>query len=132
MGKAKILIVEDEEVLVKCMKVILTQEGYSVSGIVASGEEAVEVALKTRPDLILMEMKLRGKIDGIIAYEQIKKSADIPVLFVSTYADKETIDRAMQTEASGFLAKPFKNSELREKVKAALASHAKLERRASS
>lgn len=127
MEHVKILIVEDEEVIAMGLKIILVQEGYSICGIVSTGEEAVEMVLQARPHLVLMAIRLRGRFDGIAAYEQIKKHANVPAVFISTYADKETIERAMATKASGYIVKPFKVYELTEHVKAALTSRIKSE-----
>ena len=123
MEKAKILIVEDECTIAKCLKIMLAQVGYCIVDIVASGEEAVAIALQTRPDLVLMDIKLSGKIDGITAFKQIRKSADIPVVFVTAYADKVFIDRAMLMNPSGYVVKPFKSATLLHAVETALAEH---------
>ena len=122
MGKAKILVVEDDAVTVERMRLILTQAGYDVIAV-AAGEEAVEAVTEGRPDLILMDIKLSGNIDGITAYEHIKKSYNIPVIFVSLYADKEMVIRAIEAEPSGHLAKPFKKEQLVSKVETVLAWH---------
>lgn len=121
MEKAKILIVEDEGSIAKCLMLTLSQVGYSIVDIVASGEEAVDIALQARPDLVLMDIKLSGEIDGITAFEQIRKSADIPVVFVSAYADQVFIDRAMLMKPSGYVVKPFKRATLLHAVETALA-----------
>ena len=123
MGKAKILIVEDESTIAKCLKLILSQVGYRIVDIVASGEEAVDITLKTRPDLVLMDIKLRGENDGIAAFEQIRKSTHVPVVFVSAYADKAFIDRVMLMNPSGYVVKPFKHATLLHAVETALAGH---------
>ena len=123
MEKAKILIVEDEGTIAKCLKLILSRVGYRIVDIVASGEEAIDIAVQTRPDLVLMDIKLRGEIDGITAFEQIRKSADIPVVFVSAYADKAFIDRAMLLNPSGYVVKPFKYATLLQAVETALGGH---------
>ena len=77
MTKPRILIVEDERMIATIIKEVLTKKGYCITDIVATGEEAVEISLETRPDLILMDIKLKGKMDGITAYEQINKTVDI-------------------------------------------------------
>jgi CheY-like chemotaxis protein len=105
------------------MKLMLSKEGYCVTDIVATGEEAVEIALKTQPDLILMDINLRNRLDGINAFEQIKKTVDIPVVFVSTYADEDIIARATQSKPSGYIVKPFKCAQLIKGVEKALEWH---------
>jgi two-component system, response regulator PdtaR len=87
MGKAKILIVEDEGTIAEYLKLILSRIGYCIVGVVATGEEAVEIVQKNSPDLVLMDIKLKGNIDGIMACEEIKKSAAIPILYITAYGD---------------------------------------------
>lgn len=118
---ARILIVEDEEEIAQLIKIILVNHGLVVSDMVATGEEAVATALGTHPDLVLMDIKLRGKMDGIAAAEEIRKSADIPILFVSAYS--HTISRAITTKPSGYLKKPFTREGLIRKVEMALAGY---------
>jgi len=123
MQKGKILIVEDESTIAKCLTLILSRVGYCIVDVVASGEEAVDIALQTRPDLVLMDIKLRGEIDGITAFERIRKSTDIPVVFISAYADKVFVDRAKLLNPSGYVVKPFKGATLLQAVETALAGH---------
>lgn len=120
VGKPRILIVEDEYVIAKCMKLILCQEGFEVSNVVATGEEAVDVVHKTHPDLVLMDIKLRGRIDGITACQQIKEVTDIPVVFVSAFTDAETVATASQKGPQGYITKPFRIERLIGTVKTAL------------
>jgi CheY-like chemotaxis protein len=105
------------------MTIVLSKEGYCVTDIASTGEEAVEIALKNQPDLILMDIRLRGKMDGITAYEQIKKTIDIPVIFVSDYADENIIARVTLCNPSGFIVKPFKIVQLIKEVGKALEWH---------
>ena len=112
MKKATILIVEDDVATADLIRLILTRSGYAVTGVVASGEKAVDTAIKTKPDLVLMDIRLKGKIDGIMAFERIKKVVNVPVVFVSAYMDKEMIARARRCEPSGYIAKPFKKEVL--------------------
>lgn len=78
MEKARILIVEDDSATSKLLKLQLTTCGYMISGIASTGEKAIDMAIKTKPDLILMDIKLSGRMDGITSYEQIKKSTRFP------------------------------------------------------
>ena len=112
MKKATILIVEDDDATADLIRLILTRSGYAVTGVVASGEKAIDTAVRTKPDLVLMDIKLNGKIDGIMAFEQIKKVVNVPVVFVSAYMDKEMIARAKRCEPNGYIAKPFKKEVL--------------------
>ena len=108
----KILIVEDNSCAAICMKAILTKLGYLITHIVTSGQEAIDIALNSLPDLILMDIDLCGSIDGITAYERIKETADIPVVYVSAFTDYDVVARANLTKPSGYLLKPFSISEL--------------------
>ena len=123
MKRAKILIVEDDDGTAKLIKLLLTSRGHEVCGIVSSGKKAIEKTFKTRPDLVLMDIQLSGKTDGIMAFEQVRKVANVPVVFVSAYADKDTIDRAKQCNPSGYVVKPFKSEDLLGKVESALDWH---------
>ena len=125
MGVARILIVEDDFETADYLNLLLSRHGYCVTKIVETGEDAVYAALNSRPDLVLMDIMLRGKIDGIRACDQIKKAANIPVLFVTAYADKCTIEAAMQTNPHGCIFKPFKCAQLINEVEMALAGRAK-------
>jgi CheY-like chemotaxis protein len=118
---ARILIVEDEDEIAQLIKIILVNHGLVVNAIVSSGEEAVETALATHPDLVLMDIKLGGKMDGIAAAEEIRKSVDIPILFISAYS--HTIGRAITTKPSGYLKKPFTREGLIRKVEMALSGY---------
>ena len=126
MDKAKILIVEDEKSIAKVMKLMLYQVGYCICDVVETGEEAVDIALEKRPDLILMDIKLQGSIDGIMACNEIKKLADIPLIYVTAYADQDTYAKAMATYPNAFIVKPFRGKELIEKIELALSSNNQL------
>ena len=123
MGNAKILIVDNDKSTAKLLQAILTRSGHAVVGTISSGEEAAENGLTLLPDLIIMNIQLRGKIDGITTYEQIKQMRDIPVLFLSRYTDKRTIARAMKHKPCGYLTKPFLIHEFLGKVEKALAEN---------
>ena len=123
MKRANILIVEDDNDTAQLIKLMLTNGGYTVTGIIASGEKAIDSVIKTRPDLVLMDIKLKGTIDGIKAFEQIRKVVDVPIVFVSAYTDKEMIDSAMQCYPNGYIVKPFKREDLLRKVESVLDWH---------
>lgn len=120
MKMARILIVEDDYDTADFLNLLLSQNGYCVTNIVVSGEEAIETVLHSPPDLVLMDIKLEGHMDGIKACGQIKKSVDVPVIFVSAYSDRETIDRALQSGPSGYIVKPFKRKPLITEIEKAL------------
>jgi len=120
MTKEKILIVEDKLIVAENLRNKLEQLGYVVVGIVASGEEAVKKALEFPPDLILMDIRLKGEMDGIDAAVEIRKKCKIPVVYVTAYADDETLRRASITESYGYVLKPFELRELRGNIEMAL------------
>lgn len=120
MKNANILIVEDDKATSELIKLLLAGRGHKVCGIVSSGEDAVSVTLKSKPDLVLMDIKINGKINGIIAFELIRQLANVPVIFISAFADTTTIDRAMKSNPDGYIVKPFKSEDLLQKVESVL------------
>ncbi|HVN97164.1 MAG TPA: ATP-binding protein [Syntrophorhabdaceae bacterium] len=123
MSDIRILIVEDERIVARDIERRLMSLGYSVTAIVSSGEEAIENAERTRPDLILMDIRLKGKMDGIEAAEDIRKRQDIPIVYLTAYGSEETIERAKITGPFGYLLKPFEDRELRTAIDIALFRH---------
>ena len=99
---------------------MIEQIGYTVIGNVLTGQEAVSKALQLSPDLILMDIKLKGKIDGIEAARKIRRSIDVPVIFLTAFGDKETVNRAKQSEPSAYIIKPFNELALRSNIEVAL------------
>ena len=120
MEKAKILIVEDDKSNAELMKLLMSQNGYGICDVVATGEDAVDVAQKNCPDLILMDISLQGSIDGITACEIIRKTNYIPLIYVTAYTDIDICAKAMETRPSGFIVKPFTNKQLIEQVERVL------------
>ncbi|MBU2489418.1 MAG: response regulator [Proteobacteria bacterium] len=110
--KARILIAEDEYILAKGTQTQLLSMGYEVTGHASSGEQAVALARRDRPDLVLMDIVMPGEYDGIEAAKRIRKELDIPVIFLTAYSDDETIQRAKHTTPDGYLLKPFSEREL--------------------
>ncbi|MGB9978620.1 response regulator [Methanobacterium sp.] len=131
MSNARILVVEDERITAEDIKDGLKSLGYEVPAVVHSGEEAVRKAKELQPDLVLMDIKLEGKMDGIEAAGEIKKYFDIPVIYLTAYSDENTLERARMTEPSGyvlkepsgFVHKPFKESELHTIIELTLYRH---------
>jgi len=105
--KRRILIVEDETMIAKDIESKLRNIGYEPLPLVSSGEKAVEKAGKLRPDIILMDVVLDGKMDGIEAAGQIKTSFNIPVVYLTAYSDDSTLERAKVTDPFGYILKPF-------------------------
>lgn len=108
----QILVVEDEYILACNLQESLELLGYTVVNIVDSGEAAIEEASKLRPDLVLMDIRLRGKIDGIQAAEKIWNNLQIPVIYVTGHSDKSTVERAALTLPFGYILKPVREQEL--------------------
>ncbi len=123
MAQEKILIVDDEVVVAEDIRRQLRSLGYSVVGMVASGAEAVHLAGEYRPDLILMDIKLKGQIDGIDAARAIQSQHGIPVIYLTAFSDEETLERARHTLPLAYLIKPFVSSDLRAALELALFRH---------
>ncbi|MCL4298907.1 MAG: response regulator [Anaerolineae bacterium] len=123
-----IMVVEDEKIIANDISYSLETLGYHVVATVAYGEDAVPRALELRPDLILMDIRLKGKMDGISAARQIQAQLDIPVVYLTAMADEQTLQRAKVTEPFGYLLKPFDEQELRITIEIALYRH-KLEQK---
>ncbi|MBI5664810.1 MAG: PAS domain S-box protein [Nitrospirae bacterium] len=123
MGKAKILIVEDEAIIAKDLQWRLEGMGYDAPLIVATGQEAINTAHETAPDLILMDIMLLGPMDGIEAANRIREKADIPVIYLTAYADEEVLERAKITEPFGYLIKPIGDRELHGNIEITLHKH---------
>jgi EAL domain-containing protein (putative c-di-GMP-specific phosphodiesterase class I)/AmiR/NasT family two-component response regulator len=119
----QILIVEDELIAAENIARNLRKQGYEVVAIVDSGEAAILEATKTNPDLVLMDVMLRGEIDGVVASEKIATQLQIPVIYMTAYADDATLGRAKVTNPYGYLTKPFKPQDLRTTIEIALQRH---------
>lgn len=102
-----VLIVEDEPVNAAVIEHQLRKLGYSIAGIATSGKEAVELAQKSKPDIVLMDIQLEGQMDGVEAAITIRKTMGVPVVYLTGTSDDQTIERAQRTEAFGYLHKPF-------------------------
>lgn len=108
MGKVNILIVEDEKITAENMRMGLEKSGYHIIGSVGTGKEAINKVEELTVDLVLMDVHLKGDMDGIEAAEEIRNRSGIPVIFLTAYSDEKTVQRAKLTEPSGFLIKePF-------------------------
>jgi PAS domain S-box-containing protein len=119
----RILIVEDERLISLDLSRRLPKLGYEVCAIVATGEEAVQKAAELKPDLVLMDICLRGEMDGIQAAELIRSKGDLPVVYLSANSDEMTLNRAKLTRPSSYLLKPFKERELQIGIDMALLNH---------
>lgn len=124
MSSKTILVVEDEAIIAMLLQKVLEKMGYTVAGPVANGEDAIRIAESENPDLILMDIRIEGDIDGIETTLRIHKNSDIPVIYLTAHSDPDTVERAMQTNPCGFLLKPFKRDELAESIESAISEHA--------
>ncbi len=121
--RARILIVEDESLVAKDLTLRLEGLGYDVVGIAHSGEDALIIIEEKMPELILMDIMLRGDIDGIETAALVSERFDIPVIYLTAYSDDETIERAKITGPFGYILKPFEERELRTNIEIALYKH---------
>lgn len=113
MTNSKVLIVEDDTIIVTVEKWRLSNLGYEVCGVAGNAADAMDLAEKMQPDIVLMDINLPGDIDGIETAGRIKKDFNIPVIFVSAYTDNATLSRAKAINPDGFLRKPFEDDDLR-------------------
>ncbi|UCD14548.1 MAG: PAS domain S-box protein, partial [Thermoplasmatales archaeon] len=124
MVSKQILIVEDELVVAKNIQNRLESLGYSVPALVSSGEEAVKKVAEIQPDLVLMDIKLEGDMDGVETANQIWHRFNIPVIYLTAYGDDQTLQRAKITEPYGYILKPIEVKELHSNIEMALYKHA--------
>lgn len=120
MTGVNVLIVEDEGVLAMELTEKLEKLGYHVPGTASSGEKAIELAEMHKPDLILMDIVLDGEMDGIDAANRIRSKLKVPIIYLTAYADDETVKRAKITEPFGYLVKPYSDKELQIAIEMAL------------
>lgn len=125
---AQIVIVEDEGIVALDIKRHLENYGYTVPSVHASGEEALEAIRKQVPDLVLMDISLQGRMDGLEAASILRKEVQVPVILLTAYADEQTIQRAKSSAPFGYIIKPFEARELRTTIEMAL-NRAELERK---
>jgi DNA-binding NarL/FixJ family response regulator len=120
MAKASIMIVEDEGVVSIDIRNILRRSGYDIAAVAFLGEEAVKKAEEAHPDVVLMDIGLKGEIDGIEAAKKIRERHQIPVIFLTGFADENTLAKAREADPSGFIIKPINEEELRKTIEEAL------------
>ncbi len=123
MGASRILIVEDEAIVAMDLADRLARMGYEAVGRAANGEDAIALALAHRPDLVLMDIRLSGEMDGISAADEIRRSIRAPVIFLTAYSEDATLNRAKLTEPFGYIFKPIDDRELKSTIELALHKH---------
>ena len=125
MGKISVLVVEDESIVSKDIQYSLKKLGYNVVGVAATGQKAIELCGEKLPDIILMDIMLKGDINGIEASTRIKEVYNIPVIFLTAYADENTLSKAKVTEPYAYIIKPFKEIDLHTSIEMAFYKHSK-------
>ncbi len=123
-----ILVVEDERIVAKDLQHVLSRFGYSVPATAASSEDAIRLAAEKCPDLVLMDIRIKGHRDGIETAAILRERFGVPIIFLTAYADDDAVARAKKAEPYGYLVKPVRADELRNTVEIALTKH-EMERR---
>jgi len=123
MPDKKIFIVEDESIVAMTLEDTLVQLGYEVAGTAANGQDAIRMIGQTHPDLILMDIRIEGEMDGIETAGKVTELYNIPVVYLTAHADEKTLERAMTTQPHGYLLKPFRTRELYSTIEIALYKH---------
>jgi CheY-like chemotaxis protein len=119
----RILIVEDERIVAEDLKRLLERMGYAVSGVAASGEEALRNVRASRPDLVLMDISIEGPMDGIEVARRLRAEYGVPISYLSAHADIPTIERAKDTMPFGYISKPFEAQTLQIVIELAINRH---------
>lgn len=120
-----ILVTEDESIVRKDIERSLKKLGYNVVGSADTGEKAIQLAAELQPDVALMDIMLKGDMTGIEAAEKIKERRDIPIIFLTAYADEKTLAKAKITEPHGYILKPFKEIDIHTSIEMAIHKHQK-------
>lgn len=118
-----VMIVEDERIFARDLQQQLRSLGYDTSASAASGDEAIALAASRKPDIVLMDVRIKGPIDGVATAARIREMHDVPVIFLTAHADDSTLLRAKNTGPHGYLLKPIKPAELKTTIEIALAKH---------
>lgn len=125
MSKINVLVVEDESIVSKDIQQSLKKLGYNVVGSASTGEKAIELAGSEHPDIVLMDIMLKGEMNGIEAANEIKNKYEIPVIFLTAYADEATLSKAKVSQPYGYVLKPFKEIDLHTTIEMATYKHQK-------
>ncbi len=118
--KVKIMIVEDETIVALDLSMRLQKEGYEVVGIAASSDDAVALFTEQQPDLVLMDINIKGKKDGIETAKELKKIQEVPLIFLTAFSQNEYVNRAKAVNPSAYLVKPFNNDSLHTSIQIAI------------
>jgi len=123
--EGRILVVEDEHIVAMGIKKMLKNLGYTVTGVASSGKDAISKAESTFPDVVLMDIMLKGDMDGVEAAKEIRERFDVPVVYLTAYSDNKILERAKKTEPFGYIVKPFDEKDLHSSIEVALHKHRK-------
>ncbi len=123
MFKIRILIVEDELIIAEDLRIHLEKLGYSITGIAKSYERALQLIEAEEPDLMLIDIKLKGDKDGIHLAAKVKEKYDFPIIFLTSHADNNTVERAKKVHPNGYLIKPYEREDLYTSVEIAFANY---------
>lgn len=116
----QILLVEDDDIVARVATWRLQKIGYEVCGRATNSADAVKLAMEHHPDLVLMDIKISGTSDGISTAKVLKKTLNVPIIYLTSHTDDETIARAAETQPAGFIAKPFDDKDLKIAIEVAL------------
>lgn len=120
MAEGRILVVEDEHIVAMGIKKMLKSLGYTVTGVASSGKDAISKAESTFPDVVLMDIMLKGDMDGVDAAKEIRERFNVPVVYLTAYSDNNILERAKKTEPFGYIIKPFDEKDLHSSLEVAL------------
>jgi DNA-binding response OmpR family regulator len=123
-AKPRALIVEDEVLIAEELKERLSRLGFSIIAAVDSADEAIAVAIRECPDVVLLDIRLKGEKDGVQAAQEIHQKVDVPVVYLTAYSDRLTVDRIKGSHYDGFVLKPFRAGELQSTIEIAMKRHA--------
>jgi DNA-binding LytR/AlgR family response regulator len=124
-GKLNVFVVEDESIVAKDIQNSLIKLGYNVVGIANNGPEAIKQITQSKPDLVLMDIMIKGPMTGIEVTEKLKETMNLPVIYLTAYADEATLSKAKITEPYGYILKPFKEIDLHSSIEMSAYKHKK-------
>ncbi|MBR9920508.1 MAG: response regulator transcription factor [Bacteroidetes bacterium] len=125
MDQTRIIIIEDEPIIAEDLKVVLEDQGYFIGGTAHNSQDALEVLENTPADIVLLDIDLKSPIDGIALANIIRKKYGLPFIYLTSFADAQTIERVRTTRPYGYILKPFSEKELRACLEIALFNHAR-------
>jgi len=117
------LIVEDETLIAEELRERLSRLGFAVIAAVGTADEGIAIATRESPDLVLMDIRLKGEKDGVQAAQEIREQVDVPIVYLTAYSDQMTVDRAKASEHDAFILKPFRGRELQATIEVAMQRH---------